>query len=893
MGMIASLLTLGSKMNNREVHRIMWLLCVYLSLVSLSNGQTGKTATPGSVSEGHFLDTKPLEGEAGDFNNISEEARALIENEWYDAAEIRLLQELRHAQNPSLLHLELSKVLTKNGDHRSAYKHFAEALSSVSLKNGVSEVNVPELKGFLNICDFLRTNKYFRIGQLVLDANRDKFKQPSALFLRAYHYGANDNIPGFFEDFYEAYQADSKSKWALPGLAIIEFYSDSNELLAKGGTPLFIQAASAFWDNDKLWQTSVGWINQQGLLGQEQEIKKFIQGLQPFKSLIFWFYYHEALHQDDQARAMLKQLESYSQDNPRLDFFRRRLWLALNNPEMAIKGIGLPPEETLLKLKYYQVWLEYWDRKSWDESQFIDSFSGFLEALTGFVSPYVPEDQVTEIQNIFLGRWVATLADATCHKQACVLLETNRPRLDDNRMKLLSFMYLAVGDINSALPILLDLATDVEGDEAESLLKTCLDYSCLTENTEITQKSLELAEKRGYLSLCHRYQAIASVGMNPGDHGMILDIPSHYGIELVGPTKNAVFRECAVGSLFSVLRFWGQSADYQVLLKGLNARMEKQPPFEMDEQALIEYAEQYDLKISCWAPSPQVIRELIRCKVPSILCNYIFSRGQSVGHMSIVYGYDDRSETIFLIDDSSTEGQTRMTYQDLSHALLLIVMVPKSTRLEMRQDDLSQYRIDDSLLPLSRTQIKSLAQGDPLIHCWAYAYNMSVCTQKNDLTTLVWFDDYLKQQCSPSIVEYEKAASVSSHRGQMIRLKSYIEKGLHLQPDSVILLGNKVYLGSMRIPKENPLKDATITDLLELTKHMEAIDSDYPDTYFYRGFLLRLNDAPTGEIAAAFRKFINKVAPMHPLLKKNYQSEIENAARWLQQCRGQLEEELR
>jgi hypothetical protein len=144
------------------------------------------------------------------------------------------------------------------------------------------------------------------------------------------------------------------------------------------------------------------------------------------------------------------------------------------------------------------------------------------------------------------------------------------------------------------------------------------------------------------------------------------------------------------------------------------------------------------------------------------------------------------------------------------------------------------------------------------------------------------YQQYLRERPNASLGVHEAAVTAARKFGLKDVASSLGQTGLEAHPNSLVLLQN--YLQTLSGP-DGKWEQSAALRALATTQRMEAIDPDYPDTYFARGDLCALGLKDPQRALTAFQKYLQAAGRMNAEWRQSNAAQIQQARTGLELLR--------
>jgi len=810
----------------------------------------------------------------------------LMEKQEYQAA-IKYIQELLpNSQDKSYLYLKFSQSLAELGSPE-AYKCFYMAMSLLP-KSNKSETLKPEVEQILDIASWLRTNNGLPVAKSILNGLRDKYPDYSSIYYGMANLASSESRHGdFFENYYKAFQLNTNNARALPGYAI----NNSNVTKAAPQVNEFpwLNAATVFYDNQTIWTIVFRTLHSFDMLKDSSNIDMFAKGLPLKIKKIFYYQYYKLHDQHDSAVKEVKAMLPLVKGDFRYDLCRRLLFIDSGFLPESIENMTLEPKNIYHKFRLFEFWLTY-DKYTHFKENGLDNFEKFMACIAEATSELLTRKQIITNNNYFISGMIRMLANERKPDDAIALLIRRQNELDWKNLQSLASFYISANEYQKAIEIMkiqLDKSPD---DIQHESIQRIIDYAVLSKDWQTARHYLKQL-KSGKEPFPAEYQGLKPTLLETNKKKKkILKVPGYLLMGEQDWCKWNNIGPCFLGSNYSLMTYWQMKFDYEKVeeeLAGYDSKLE--PIFN---RFINRFYEAHGFDFIYIAPSKSAVIHLLDNDIPVMLNSTSQVGGKTITHVRTIYAYDNQLNKFFA-RDTNTTGESRLNYDDLYEAIALRVVVPKSKSLSIKivTDKIKQLSIPLGSKLLTPDIISRLKNYDLSLEYWSNLVNGHAQLLLKDYASCINSYNNVLAVRQPNVMSfYEWLAAAYINNNQPVLADKIIEMGLEKFPDSLKLIQMKIErtinkrIAAGEKTDSGPTDQQISDELIELTKHMESVNPDYPITYSFRGNIY----AATKRYWLAgreYEKFLMKYNKLSELWKYKYRKHYLSAQDKLKQIK--------
>lgn len=688
------------------------------------------------------------------------------------------------------------------------------------------------------------------------------------------------DVAGFLRLYGRAVVCDPANPRALAGRALIASGAgaDRREVL-----DLWCRTAVESYDNDRVWsQIFVGLRDKTGALpkpGEWADISRSVFADGRLRAVLDWMYY-QSCGETKTAQEALRTLVPTEADDPRFDLFRRELLVRAGLARDAALGLGPPPTDPYGRVFHYKFRLM--QAENTPEGDIGQAAHGFRVAIVDSMRLAGVSEPDCETARNSLARSLANRCLTRMNMaSAAKVLEADRASLDAKNLQMLAAIHLHMGNAIGFRACVREQLAHAQGAGRESALNRFLSHAVFAEDWNAIE---ELTASPGLTVEEARLATDRLQLKNAADlprHG-IRAVPGQLVASWLEPWQFDLLGPCAEASAYSVLRFRGWRGSYKEFSRTLQAmRAEGEHPMA----TIARKAREEGLDVLYLAPLPDVLIKLVGEDHPLILTGTTEIEGVTLGHASVVTGFDSRLREVFLLDNSE-EGEARINYDDLCDARVL-VLVARPEVVRNAAKELNAYSVPppwDIAEPIDPTRI---ALADPSLRYWLCRLSGDALRKRDRAGALGFYEQALKLRTPQDVAFYGTVSNLYLEEGRFQDALTTVGKGLEVDARSLELLGRYVEVRMTYALQHNVLNATLAEQLLDVTRQMEGINPGYAYTFFLRGDIF-IRGSRFDQAFAAFQQYLDKWSTMGDGQKEFTIRQYRTALGGIEVCRRAL-----
>jgi hypothetical protein len=818
---------------------------------------------------------------------------SLIQNQQLETARVIIeanLPKMSDANKPNA-YLMLSSITALHFELQDAHGYFKRCIDAMPTAASTEEKN-DEVEKILEIAAIFRQRQMYEIANAILDELAKKYQNYSSI----YYEKANINISQgqhreYFVNFYKGYKINPENprKWA--GLAVV---NSVNRVVPAVDNFYWLKAAIIQYDNHMLWANVMQELGKYGLL-KESIVKNYAEKIPEQLRPVFYIYFYVLSNNTQKAMELIKSLD-YNQDEKRLASYYAS-FIALNDPNRKdIQNTITKPQGDFYDLMYYyyNFWLSYWDRVTWTD-QSPSYYFDYIRDFRKFISQILPENQSIEIHNKMLN-WVAyAFINKSRPKEAVDVLNEYLSDLNVKNLEVLCLLYQ--NDKNKVKTIeIMERMFEVFPDDNDVVdVRNALITDALYNRDYERAKSYiaRIKDEKIRSEINNKYDSILKMNTSITKKKTI-DAFGNFNFS----EDNTDWRKwqhvdaCAIQSIYSVLDFWKvQNNDYNDIktsFKEANAK-EKYDAIK----GITSYLESRKFKAYLLPPVSGVMKQIIDANVPIILFDTRTAHGINSGHVSVIYGYDDLQNLFLLKDTQSTVCESTVPYDDIFEVRNILAVVPDDKGVNIaglsNLDALDKIARKDVL---NQDDIAMLDKIDSILNYWSYFHNGQYLHDQNDINdSIVTLEKALSFRKPHNNLIYQFLGELCQSRHENQKALEYIKTGLELKP-TLSLFVQKIDNEMALVGKDGKVSQAQIKEWLKITDDMQAINPDFPITYFILGDIFAKYTTNYDVVFNAFAQYIEKYSYMNSSWQQKYNPHYEHAQRAIALCKKTIRSKI-
>jgi tetratricopeptide (TPR) repeat protein len=805
---------------------------------------------------------------------------SLIAGGRFEEADAVIRQDMPFLEDRAAGYLRLAKVEAYRFNRQRAFQAFAKALAAAK-PPAEDESEDASLAPRLRSVRLLRMYGAFDVAEAFLDRlEKSRGISSSLLYEQSYLANSRDDTPAYFDTFYAAYRLNPKNTLATLGLATI--HREASDESAVEMTARWAESAAVigdYYDSFSPWTAVVQGLDAGGILRDDAKYTQFAACLDETPRLVLDALRATALKHKGDAKRAVQALATPAQSDLRADLLRRRLLASTGSAEAALAGLGDPPRDMDLRLAYLGFLLDMCNELRADARRAADAACSFIEAVgalgetegfgpgeTGLIRAGLAEsisDSLADDGQVDAARLVlerSATGGVSRANIAATLAEVGEKfpvhrAVFAANCKALETMYIHADRYAEAIGAMESELASTSGAGREAVLARIVDFAALTGDSAAVERALSFARDNGLAGFVEKYGGIQEKLQDPRLARRLIrgvaGVRTRWNKPIWEPQG---FGPCIVNSTRIVHDFWGRKVRQEEVVEGLaKARTTTQGSHGF----IVEYFKSAGLDIQYFAPSIQTARAVLDRDVPIFLLHQRTVGGYSGGHVSVVFGYDDRVGKVFL-RESDGAGEARIAYDDLCECDAIVVIGP-AVRVDQARSDAAAYKTDTPPKPLSEDDIKALSGLDGTLEYWACWTNGTLSGESDHMNDFIsWTERARRVRRPQTSVLDERLVHVLLAKGDSEKAMKYVLDGLEIDPASLALsycyalIKGKLYEGS-RVRIEPALAD----ELIAVTAKMESTDPAYPETYYLRGRIALASGRK--ELAlTSFQRYLNR-----------------------------------
>lgn len=822
----------------------------------------------------------------------------LLEQEQYERAAEFVETTLPQSEDKSYLYYRLAQVEMFRRNPREAFAAFQTALDCAPKPANVAP-RIETVEQGLKIAVMVRVYDLSSAVETILSTLQEKYPENASVlyelsYLKSREKPQEEGFAGFFECYYRAYLIDPNNPRALPGRALIAASIGANTP-TPGNFP-WLEAAAFYRNNLPLWQNAVATLAHHNLLDDEQRIGELVASLPDHLRQVVGVYLLSATHHDSEAKEAILNLPARPEDFY-FDLLRRHLLTSTGHRQEALEGMVDPGADVVKR-----VLLANLRRAACVDSGPLDEQEiAVVEELVAALHDYglwmlESEPKARSICNDTLLSFASGMAEEGEYDSAMALLKLAMPYEDDRICQCAAGLSFAMDRPREAVEWLQRVLDTDAPEEPQETVRAILDYSSLLGDANTVNEYLSYAQQRRMTSIVADYNDLQPKLETDGSRHWIRNIMGHVGTGGPQPWNMGPLDICAKGSALSIINYYGKHLSYAEVSDQIDALV---TPIT-DSNDLVTAATNQErfgvffqnngLEVLRLLPFPEMAKKLLRQDYPLVLFHNKFGGGMTIGHASVVRGYDDATHKFYLTDISEP-GEQRIDYTRLIEARQLFLIAP-SEKIHRVRPSIEAYIIPSMTTVLDDEQCARISALGPGPAAWALCRNArALQVAGKNLEALECLEEAIRLWPPTEVSPYFSLVGlyVALGRGQEDAAMKYLFAGLEIQPEELMLLAWQVERAFRLRAESGGIPDAYMAVLLHLTEQMEDINSSYASTYRLRGDLYLL-DSKYQKALTAYQQYLE----YYPMMEGSWQEKDENmrlrVERCITLCREQLQE---
>ncbi len=779
----------------------------------------------------------------------TKQAKELMDSGRYEQAQIiledGLLEINRHAHRYNLL----AQIESARANPEQAVGLFLKGLRLCDSFE-VDDRHLPSKYGeILDVVDLLRSRGLLPIAHSILKALESRIpNDTSLLYEKANYYLANNEIGLVVPTYYDAYKKDASNCRGFAAKAILEDRMDRSKPTADA-FPL-LSAAAANIDNLNLWSMAMMSLKENQLLQQQEAVASLANALDLPLQHAFMTLCFTANKMHDRAMEEMEKMEPYLHTDSRFELLWCQLMTSLDRHEerkCSLSDHSLGPRD---KLAYHFITLDSLSDGKWPEQDTIKCCNQIIQELSEVTMPYLTEEQVQVNSSTLLLYIARNMISNGYVDKATSLFESNYDILDLRSQRILVALYVSLNKYNDVINTQEKLLEEVSPGERAAILEDLLDYALLTDSFVKFRKGLDYARLNQIDSVYEKYASLQHDESEVNSKTTV-DVQGHFMLGTGNAATSPLFAglgPCVRGSVYSLLNFWGDNTPYADIHSSIDRAL-IDDEYGNPTVLLVEWFKKKGYNLHCYVPTKEVIAEFLCRGLPLLVVvdpafveDYESTPGFYDAHMGVAYAFDNCTEKVFLKDTSSV-GQMKIRYDEISKMLYVIAVVPSAESTVVLPGACAKLECHPTTV-FTPSHIKQISLYNEGLEYWCQRQNGYALNINMDPNSILWFEKCLELETSKiDIGLYECLISNCIKHDRQKDALVYIEKGLSLVPDHLFFLD---LMGTARYNSIPDGKDG-LHDLLEvlaLTEKMEQINAHYPETYWLRAKVYAKANAP-------------------------------------------------
>jgi len=619
--------------------------------------------------------------------SVRSHIRGLLEKQQYEKAANYIAKVLPNSEDKSYLYLKLSQTELERRNHKESFEAFVKALDLLPRPSS-SEPRDPQIERQLNVVSLVRMHKGYKVASMILEAMLESNRQcPSILYELSYLRANQQKVNDFLVDYYYAYKLDPGSPRGLPGQALIKDVTTAERAPKPGDFP-WLETAAYYYDNPKAWANAVLALKKHNMLDDAKVVKKLIEKKPDDIRAMFYYFYYALLERQEAKLEAVRSIKSRAGKDWRFERFRRGLLLEAGLESKALEEAGSEPADPYERIFYYDFWMAYYHAKQLQlDEKGLKAFKGLINAVLEFVRPIVSSPQKqAEITDDLVHHIARLRIDKHDYRSAIDLLKSHEGDLSAANCEVVASLYLSLDNQKEAIKWLRKRLRRCAPSEREEAARTVIKYSVLVDDFATAGECLKYAEQQNLDSVVADYENLVN-GKQAAElsHHRIANVPGYYTISNEPPWRSARSGSCARASAYSVISFYEENLTYDQVSKDIDMHVGEQ---NLPLQSYAIYFKAKGFGVVYFAPAVEVAKKLVAGDKPLLLLRTILTAGITVGHVSVLKAFDDRSAEFFLDDISGVTAAT-VSYDRLIDSQALVLVAPADSVDKLVAESLS------------------------------------------------------------------------------------------------------------------------------------------------------------------------------------------------------------